>query len=537
MVFHRRFDVFFLLCIPWAAFSSVHTASTSDQLLDRLSRVEPGDTILVQPGEYTDHTVNSSHEAFNPARSGTAQRPIVIRSAQLHQAVLRAPTDTRPAMGIYQREHIIIEGFRVEGAIGFRENANHGILRNCDISRGYIQGGDKSLHWGAYIQTSEHCIIENNYVHDMAPIGSGTHNGACIMVFGSSNNIIQNNTADGGGIMFSTFGQKSGPVCDNIWRRNIARNASKSAFLGMGSTDETRYSERNVYYENIAMNMETFIDLNHNCNEWKIYNNTAYNVRVFLYGGYQSADKNNTAMEVWNNIGGRRMYRQNKSTPSSWNDLIVFSDVNVFPQDACSWQSDSRTMSLSEWQQQTGLDINSMQMKPEFVDAEGGDFTLPENSPLINAGIERGSYSQGYEGRPPDIGAYPRNNDNTLIGHDWRLQKIGDTHPRPKRSSTHETSAVDPSSAHVKNATGSARGFIERTELNLILPSDHSFTAARVYDMSGRTVARFTLAQINSGGIYRLPLGDRASRLGSRPLLCELTGAQARSVVRLSTRQ
>ncbi len=514
--------------------AAVFTVTTSDEFLNRLDDVGPGDTILVQPGVYVDNTAHSSHAAFNPRRSGTADDPIVIKSAALHAATLKGSADTRPALGIHQRDHIVVDGFRVEGAIGFRERANHGILRNCDISGGYIQGGDKSLHWGAYIQTSENCLIENNHVHDMAPIGDRQHNGACIMVFGAQNNCIQNNTADGGNYMFSAFGQKSGPVADNIWRRNIARNA-KLGFLGMGSTDGTRFSDRNVYYENIAINVNCFIGLDHNCRDFKVYNNTAYAVRTFFYGGYNAAEKRNSGMEVWNNIACAGMYRQNQSTPSPWTDLLAFSDANVIPGPACSWQDGAQSLPLNGWRRRTGLDARSLSDAPLFVDAANGDFHLRNQSPLIHKGLIRGMRSPGYDGQPPDIGAYPRNNDGTLIGHDWTVTEIGDDQPTLFRGAPDEATHVAQATAPAENEKPAMAVLTKQNKLALTLQANHAFVTARLIDMRGRTVAEWKLADYGHNGNYQLPMTGRVSTRACAHLLCELSGGHDRKVVKLTT--
>ncbi len=531
MNFRHHFIVFASLCLQWAAFGAVYTVSDSRELLDKLSIVQPGDTILVEPGVYIDDTDNTSKYAFNPSRSGTAQNPIVIKSAQLHQAVFKGSTNGSPALGIYGRDHIVLDGFRVEGAIGFRSGADYGIVRNCDVSEGYIQGDDTSLHWGIFIQSSQHCLIENNYVHDMGSFGNGSHNGACIMAFDAQNSIIQNNTADGGGHMYSAYGQKSGPVRDNTWRRNIARNA-KVAFLGMGSTDGTRYSQRNVYYENIAVNTQLFMELDHNCTDWKVYNNTAHGIHHFIYGGYTAAEKNNSGMEAWNNIGSTYMYVQNRSTPSSWNDLIAFSEGNIMQGDACSWHYDRQRMTLSQWQEETGLDTKSFVYEPEYVDPDGGDFHLAQGSPLVHGGIVRGTLSPGYDNQAPDIGAYPRGNDSTLIGHDWNLGEIGDVHPRLGRRKNETSNLATVNMSGIVEA-GVVTGYIQKNNvLNLTLPSGHGYTAARLFDMRGRTIARWSLEQFGAGGNLHLPVDSKAN-VGSMPLLCELKGIGRQQVINL----
>jgi hypothetical protein len=525
------------LCMYVSSFSAVYSVSTSREFLDRLAAVNPGDTILVQPGEYVDNTETSSHAAFNPAQSGRPEAPIVIQSARRHQAIVRGSNDYRPAIGIHRRDHIIVDGFRVVGAIGFRENADHGVLRNCDITRGYIQGADVSLHWGAYIQTSQYCLVENNYVHDMAPIGNRRHNGACIMIFRAQHTVVQNNTADGGYYMFSAFGQKAGIVHDNVWRRNIAKNA-KVGFLGMGSTDWSEFSERNAYYENIALNTGSFISLDHNCRNFQVYNNTAHNVPIFFYGGYRAADKQNTGMEVWNNIACADLFRQNHSSPSDWAGLAAYSDGNNIPRAPASWQEGAQRMSLEAWRERTGFDQNSLSTDPLFINPATDDYRLGEQSPLIHAGVIRGALSPGYDGMAPDIGAYPRG-DSTLIGHDWSYDTIGNAHPVLGRGAFDQpVSAVSAGPHAPRPAHECTARFVDNSRyLALTAPSAHVYQTARLFDLRGKTIAQWDLTEFRSSGRYRLPLDNGALPGACGGYVCEVSGAGTRVAIPVAVKR
>ncbi|MFP4418791.1 MAG: hypothetical protein ACLFSB_16140, partial [Chitinispirillaceae bacterium] len=276
------------------AIGKTYPVSSTGSFKDALTAVLPGDSILVEQGLYVDEQANW-HRAFNPNHSGTAEKPIVIRSRTLHGAILKSRDKTVPALGIQSRKHIVMEGFRVRGAIGVKEHADSCVIRYCDVTDGFIQGGDISLHWGIYISfNSIGCVVEHNHVHDMAHIGNRRHNGACIMIHhGSQKTLIQHNEADGGDYMYAAYGQKGGDTNHNLYRYNIARNC-ESAFFGTGSTDRTRLSRHNKYVNNVAVNCHSFLSVAHDCRAFAVHHNTAWRVHTFFYGGYHSGKKGNS---------------------------------------------------------------------------------------------------------------------------------------------------------------------------------------------------------------------------------------------------
>ena len=63
----------------------------------------------------------------------------MFKSQRLHEAVLASASRNFPALGINNRQHIVVDGFKVTGGVGFREYADDGVIRNCDVSAGFIQ--------------------------------------------------------------------------------------------------------------------------------------------------------------------------------------------------------------------------------------------------------------------------------------------------------------------------------------------------------------------------------------------------------------
>jgi hypothetical protein len=304
-------------------------------------------------------TVNSFERKFKPTNTGTAGNPITFISTPQHAAVVRS--DSLPssrqnfAWGIsWSIDYIIIDGFKIEG--------DHCIVRNCELIYGRCPDSDPSLNWGIATHDADYCTIENNYVHSMTDSGNNAHNTACIMVFGNSDyNILQGNTADASnGIIYNAFGQKGGQMDNNIWRYNLALNAT-TGYLGMGSTDNTEYSDDNTYYQNVAVNCGKAIELDHNCRRFIVYNNTAVDCDKFFQAGQNS----NIDTELWNNILVGTNYRAiwwgGYPDAMPFSSLIDYSNYNCFYNNAViAFREKSPSIyyyTLNDWQTGTGSSI------------------------------------------------------------------------------------------------------------------------------------------------------------------------------------
>lgn len=360
-----------------------------------------GDNVIVRPGRYTDSGA-TYYSGFNPARSGTSSAPITIRSEPALGAVLVAKDTGSVALGIFQRQYIVVDGFKAEGMLKIHESQNI-TIQNCDVIYGSTEGSDTSLNWGMALHSSRYSTLRNNWVHNMRSSGNSSHNTAAIMVgFGSSDNLIENNEADAGnGVVFSAFGQKGGDLFRNTWRRNLARNA-QAGFLGMGSTTGGLYSQDNVFYQNIIVNSLDAFRLNHNSQRFLIYQNTAYNVNRFLYSAIPAQ---NIGTRVWNNIVYQSdvAYVREDTTSSDWSAFLAEADYNNFYRvtTMATWNWDRSSYgSLSSWSSNAGFDRNSITTDPQFVDAAQGNFKLQAGSPAKGAGkLENGVRN--------DLGAYP----------------------------------------------------------------------------------------------------------------------------------
>lgn len=383
----------------------------------------PGDSVYVLPGTYIDNS-SDYMRAFNPARSGTASAKIVFKSYLLHQAVVQSRANSYPAWGLNARKHIVLDGFRVIGGIGARENADSSVIRNCDVTNGFIQFADVSLHWGIYVAGANGVLVEDNYIHAPSPIGNKSHNTAAVMVIGvpgpARNNIIRNNEAYCAGTWYNAFGQKAGNVDNNEWYRNFAQDGV-TGFLGMGSTDNSKYSQLDRFHENIILRCANAFETHHMTSEFKIWNNTAYGCANFMNGGYLSdASGLNKAHRIWNNIvtgsSSGYVYRRDNSTVD-WAYFLAYSDYNAFFTGKVAVKNYSTAYAtLQSWQSASGRDAMTLNRDPLLINPAGYDFRLQAGSPAIGKGVVVQGNSTGYDGHGPDMGAYPIPSEGAKIG-------------------------------------------------------------------------------------------------------------------------
>jgi hypothetical protein len=395
-------------------------------LLKACQTVVAGDTVYVKEGTYID-TENSFEKKFKPANSGTETNPIAFISTPQHAAVVRS--DSLPSSRddyawalSWGTQYVVIDGFKIEGGLvlGY-DGCDHCTVKNCELIYGRCPDSDPSLNWGLALHHANDCTLENNYVHDMTDSGNNAHNTACIMMFGNCDRtIIQGNTADAsGGIVYNAFGQKAGQMNDNIWRYNLALNAT-AGFLGMASTDETRPTEDNTYYQNIAVNCDNAFFLSHMAYRFVIYNNTAVDCDKFL-----TASKNtNIDTQLWNNILVGTNYRSiwwgGYPEAMPFSTLIDYSNYNCFYNNSMiAFREKSPSLyyySLNDWQTGTGFDMNSIVDDPCLVG--GDDYHLQSSSPCIDAGIDLQDYDGDEDTNESiNMGAYITGDET--IGHDW----------------------------------------------------------------------------------------------------------------------
>ena len=138
--------------------SSEATAFATISLATRLA--QPGDTVLVMPGDYRRETPGNQWDEVNVGRAGRAGQYITIRGVR--DAEGRRPriiSTQRQALSTYQKSYIVIEG--LELTIGEEDDQGHRSSSDPNF-------GEES--WlgrvGIAMNSSHHIIARDCYIHD-----------------------------------------------------------------------------------------------------------------------------------------------------------------------------------------------------------------------------------------------------------------------------------------------------------------------------------------------------------------------------------
>ncbi|MDD5673577.1 MAG: right-handed parallel beta-helix repeat-containing protein [Chitinivibrionales bacterium] len=138
------------------------------------SQVVAGDTILVQPGTYTD-SHNSPGYGILLNKAGTAAKPIIIKSVVPRGAIIDEQQDPIRKRAIYVEDasYNIVDGFRITNSwrFGIVVYGNNNTFQNNEIDHcGLDTIPAENEHGAIYIApSSANCKILSNYIHDIGP--------------------------------------------------------------------------------------------------------------------------------------------------------------------------------------------------------------------------------------------------------------------------------------------------------------------------------------------------------------------------------
>jgi len=346
-----------------------------------IALAEAGDSVIFLDGVYID-SASTWECAFNVSRSGTEGNPITLRSYNPRGAILTRRNSWMPSIAVEHFDYITIDGFLSEGMIHALD-AHHTIVKNCEVIKGSIQGGDTSLHWGIGINASSNCLVQNNWVHDMEDIGNHGHNSACIMVFGAytdnltNDNVVEFNTVDGSypngdpDNIYCAYGAKSGFVHRTIYRNNFGRNCY-ATFFDIASSGDTGYNDGWEVYQNIGVDCNTLFYSYDGSRNISIYNNSFYGTQFMHKPDYSPnptvEDRN---FKIFNNLFVGNYYMAVERSSVDWSYLLEYSDYNRGQANTTWGWSYNGNMSLATWRTTTGKDTSSSDTTPNFVNAGG----------------------------------------------------------------------------------------------------------------------------------------------------------------------
>ena len=280
--------LFFLLSLPAGAFAETVTVSTGPALAGAIAAANPGDTIVVMPGEY-----RLGGNTTTIRRPGSAARPITVRAAQLGKARIRS--ETTELFKVFA-PYWIFEGLAFEGGAG----SDHAFHVVAGADRATFRG-NRFHNFNAAIKgnpeggkSPNYVVIERNAIFNDAPRKTDEPVTTIDVVGGEGwvlrDNFIADFAKDGGD--FTAYGaflkgaSSDGIIEGNLviceWRHKGGYRVGLS--FGGGGTDRalmgsaTDEHMRGIMRNNVVLNCPDGegIYLNR-ASDSKIYNNTIYN--------------------------------------------------------------------------------------------------------------------------------------------------------------------------------------------------------------------------------------------------------------------
>jgi hypothetical protein len=423
------------------------------------SIVNPGDTVLVMPGTYTEEGSGAPwRTGITIDRSGTSDNYITFRSYDLdNKAVIDGAGSLRFGFRLFG-SYIRIKGFDLRnfngdpgGCVVVREDGQQPVGNIIEDNIMTDPGGCWAC--AAVLLCGRDTLIQRNQMLTTG-IGEMASNYGVNFYGTDGGNVIRDNVIttqgtfrDGiGGIGNMRIWGGPGPnsfIYDNyvygpyddgleieggnlnvaVWGNFIENNdltepGGVGMNMGLGLTSTIvgpMYAFRNIIVNHgdaaIKLGSDSFGNI-------YLYHNTIYAPR----GGAGPSHFGNNAVadnvHLRNNIiltyGGRSFEIWGSSADdhglNSW-DYDAFWSTRDSPYGLKgAWYGD-RYGTLSSFQTGTGQEIHGMVVEdPMFVDADDDDFTLQSTSPLIDKGVVLPGFNDAdspwpYQGAAPDIGA------------------------------------------------------------------------------------------------------------------------------------
>jgi len=364
--------------------------------------VGAGDTVFVQDGTYAGFDLR---DVF-----GTTTKPVVYKALGQNTLINQKGPRRDDGINIEGCDFIVIDGFNVKDMAGGGNGirlvlANHCTVRNCWC--------DHNAERGIFTGFTDDILIEHNRCSN-----SVDEHG--IYVSNSSDrpiiryNECWNNTGCGIHINGDESMGGDGIISDAQVYGNLLHDNNRAAGINMDGVEHPLIYN-NVIYNNhqaqgIALFQQDGAIVTHGA---KIYNNTIVvpddgRWGILMYDGAQQ----NT--EIYNNI---------IITQHSWRGCIsaenmtgLKSDYNIFS-NSLSNQGDGTSITFTQWQA-LGVDKHSVlagAFSNLFLNFDGRDFQLSENSPAVNNGkgsLVASLVTNDYNSNPRpsdseyDIGAY-----------------------------------------------------------------------------------------------------------------------------------
>jgi len=411
-----------------------------------LKRLAPGDTLYLAPGRYVQHWVSMD-------RSGAAGRPITLAASKPGTAVLDGEGAPDGACGLFIEKdaaHLVIDGLVVQNMPGngiASDEETSQVFEDITIRRCTLRGNGLS---GVELAAVQGFVVEDVHAVDNGYYG--------IHIIGSLDGLLASSQGEIRGCVCSghTGPQGHGLAINQGQDIRVIRcKASHNRIHGFDVSDWPKrglLSERVTFLDNLAVdNGKAGFAVNSDSSRVRFVRNLAWkngaawasdklapgfwcyegcrdvawinNTSVGnsnsgfhvegaagLYDGRSPA----TSLTFINNIGWNNGQAQWKETFGLWVSKAGWRLTLKNNNFGAQAPSDSLIVGLEmtgdRGQTFTAADLEAGRLphenvsrNPGFRNPEGGDFSLRQSSPMLDAGAPAG---QQHCGRAPDIGAF-----------------------------------------------------------------------------------------------------------------------------------
>lgn len=338
--------------------------------------VQAGDSVLVLAGTYV---------GFYLETSGTADDRIVFLAEE--GVIINEPNETTDdGINLEGASYVNIEGFYVQGVprAGIRSVINEGVI----IRNNYCTGCG---YWGILTGFSENILIEyNTCEYSVEEHG---------IYFGNSadNPIIRNNTCrfnNANGIHMNADASLGGDgiISGALVEANIIYENGVAGGSGINCDGvQDSYIANNLIYDNHASGISLYmIDAAEPCHGTAVVNNTIIQPDDARWA--LNLTNGSSGVVVFNNI----LLSDHAFRGSITADPIVLEtlvcDYNIFA-DRLSVDDGDTNISLVEWQEQTGNDLNSM--LSDYSNVVQIDSSFPYDGDLYEIALDNGTLTAG----------------------------------------------------------------------------------------------------------------------------------------------
>ncbi len=389
---------------------SVGTGGDYATLEDAQSDMDPGDTIFILDGTYSNDPQFLTIE-------GTASDPIVIQSLNKHGAIFQGGSE---AIHLTNCSYVQIIGLVIEQQTGngmniddggdYNTPAHHITIKDC-LFRDMNAAGNNDL---LKLSGLDDFIIEG------CEFLNGGGGGSGIDMVGCHQGIIQDNIFDDAG----TSGiQAKGGTQFILMRRNIFKDIDQRAINLGGSTGLQFFRPPlpdpivNAFE---AADLQVFSNIfirswspiaYVGCVRVKVYNNTIYDPENWVIRILQETTVNGFLTCADNEFRNNIVYLTQDLTevnigPNTNAGSFIFTNNLWF------------NLAQSTWPLVLPVvDSNQLIGDPLFTNSTLEDFTIPTNSPCVNKGVVRPDpqtdFLQNFYANPPSIGAFEGSNITT----------------------------------------------------------------------------------------------------------------------------